>query len=89
MKSFGERVFKLRNQLQERLDNKRDVLYDCVSFKLDRSYNNYLKEIEEKTNYILSRNNYKVVKTLSRQVKEEELNKSKKKSDDLEDDNNE
>ena len=88
MKTFKERVFEIRKVLQDRLDNSnRDLLFERVSFKLDRSYDNYVKEIEEKTNYILSRNNYKVIKTLNRQAKEEELEKNNKKKDDEEEDN--
>lgn len=85
MRKFTEKLFKIRQIIQERLDNpSRDLLYEQVSFKLDRSYDTYVKEIEQKTNYILSRNNYKVIKTLNRQVKEEEeakKNKGKKKDD--------
>lgn len=78
-------LFKIRNNLIQRMNQKHDLMFNCVSNKLDRSYNNYVMDIHKSTNYILSRSNYRVVKALNKYAKEQEELKKKKKKDEEED----
>ena len=86
---FEEKLFELKktidalcNKSEEEL--QKEVIDRVLNEKLERSYNNYAQMIAIKINYILSRNNYKVIKALNRMKKEQE--EAAKKKDNDEDD---
>ena len=86
---FEEKLFELKktidalcNKSEEEL--QKEVIDRVLNEKLERSYNNYAQMIAIKINYILSRNNYKVIKALNRMKKEQD--EAAKKKDNDEDD---
>lgn len=90
---MNEKLFKLKKTIDS-LANKSDaelqkaVLDSVLNKKLERSYNNYAEMIASKINYILSRNNYKVIKSLNRMKREQaEAEKKKKEEEDGYDEN--
>lgn len=46
------------------------VINSILDKKLDRNYNNYVAKVTNKINYILSRNNYKVIKAINQIAKD-------------------
>lgn len=83
---FEEKLFELKktidalcNKSEEEL--QKEVIDRVLNEKLERSYNNYAQMIAIKINYILSRNNYKVIKALNRMKKEQEEAAKKKDND--------
>ena len=74
---FKEDLFNLREQvyiIASKTEKRRqkDVLESILNKKLERSYENYAEMITNKINYILSRNNYRVIKSLNRMKQEEQ-----------------
>ncbi len=68
---FKKDLFELKYKIDKISDKteaelQEAVLNDILSKKLDRNYENYAKMITNKINYILSRNNYKVIKALNK-----------------------
>lgn len=47
------------------------VLEKILESKLERSYDNYIERLTSKINYILSRNNYRVIKAINKMKQEE------------------
>lgn len=77
---FKKHVFEIK----DRIDNivnfseeqlREQVLDEILTKKLDRSYNNYVERLTLKINYILSRNNYKVIKAINKMKSEQEKSK--------------
>ena len=72
---FKEDLFNLRKAIYE-IANKtpkkrqRDVIENILNQKLERNYQNYAEMITSKINYILSRNNYRVIKSLNKLTEE-------------------
>ena len=76
---FKEDLFKLRNDIysisaKTEKQLKKNVLESILAKKLERSYNNYAEMITNKINYILSRNNYRVIKALNKIAEEKDEN---------------
>lgn len=76
---FKDNIFAIKRFIdplaelpEETLRSK--VVNKIVDKKLERNYNSYVEEVTSKINYILSRNNYRVIKAVNR-MKAEEIKK--------------
>ncbi len=69
---FKELLLQILARINESEQHKRDVFQDGVDEKLDRSFRNYEKELEETCKYILSKNPVSVIKEMNRISKRKE-----------------
>lgn len=67
MSNFAEILKDFKDRLYS-LPSKQEVMSIVIKEKLDNSYNNYKNNLEKTYNYILSRNNLKVLRTLKREA---------------------
>lgn len=72
---FKESLLELLRRIERSEREHRDVMVRSVEEKLDRSFRNYEKELEETCRYILSKNPVTVIKEMNKLTK---LNKKKK-----------
>ena len=77
--SFKNALLTILAKINESEQHKRDVFAESVDEKLDRSFQNYEKELEETCKYILSKNPVKVIKEINR------INKKKEKEEEEQD----
>lgn len=72
-----EELFELKNKidLMASLPEKKrqkEVIDRILNQKLERSYNDYAELLIKKIDYILMRNNYRVIKAMNRKNKDDE-----------------
>lgn len=71
-----EELFELKNKidLMASLPEKKrqkEVIDRILNQKLERSYNDYAELLTKKIDYILMRNNYRVIKAMNRKNKDD------------------
>lgn len=75
--SFKYYLLNIKNNYSKKSSQTKEMIFEkCIKNKLDRSLNKYLEEVQKNINYILSRNNNKVMATIERRQKKEKYGKS-------------
>ena len=65
---FKENLYNIMNELNN-LPSKEDYYTKLVQEKLDRSYEDFNKNLQKHYNYLLQRDKLKVIKTIIRKAK--------------------
>lgn len=66
---FKTILYNIRDDVSSFSEDKIETMKKSVSHKLDRSLKNYQENIELNARYIMTRSNYKVLKTIDRMAK--------------------
>lgn len=70
---FEKKLSYIKSDISKFSNNKNDLMVKYIQRKLDRSLNNYLKEVEIQINYLLYRDSKKVQKYLTKKLEKGDL----------------
>ena len=59
---FKDNLIAIKNQIDSFTNNKNELMVKYIKRKLDRSLDNYLREVELNVDYLLYRDDKKVIK---------------------------
>jgi hypothetical protein len=70
---FKDKLTQIKDQINNFTNNKPLLMFTYIQRKLDRSLDNYLKELELNIDYLLYRDPKKVKKWVGKQIDKGEL----------------